>query len=178
MKASVIVGSRTGGITDSQCEALAEVLECAGWECSLIRPSEMDIADCTGCMSCGSGKGCVMDDDMASVLKEFLDSDAVVLASPVRFSSLSSLLKKAMDRFQPLWNSEEVLGRRRRLVLLMNGGSDTPRTEYAEGCVRAFCISMNCEYMGCWLMSATDRNGFSDHAMEIISDEILRALSS
>ena len=177
MKASVIVGSGSGGFTDRQCTALAEALGRSGWECAVHRPAEMDIGDCTGCLRCAGEGRCVMDDDMSLIIRDFLDSDAVIMGSPVRFSSLSSIAKKVMDRFQPLWNTDALKNRRRRLALLMNGGSEHPRTDHAEGCVRAFCISMNCEYVGCWLMSGTDDRGFSDQEMDSISAGIVSALS-
>ena len=178
MKATLIVGSGTGGFTDRQCTALASALERSGWECSVHRPIEMDIGECAGCQRCRTQGTCVMDDDMPLIIDDFLDSDAVVFSSPVRFSNLSSVMKKVMDRFQPYWDTGAILKKRRRLALLMSGGSDRPCTEPAERSVRAFCASMNCEYVGCWLMSDTDNVPFPDQDMDSVSEGIIRALSS
>ena len=55
-----------------------------------------------GCLGCGAcqrnGGSCVQKDDMGNIYEKWLDSDVVVLASPVYFYTWSSQMKAVLDR--------------------------------------------------------------------------------
>ena len=163
MSTLIICGGAPGGLTAGVCGTIRDRL---GGSAPVFYAG--GYGHCTGCGSCASG-GCVLDDGMDEVIDGFLSSDSIVLASPIRFSGPSSMLKTAMDRFQPLWYSHPEQGAR-RLFLLLTAGSDSPRTEYTEGIVRAFCASTGCTYSGCWLIPGTDRDDSTASADAVIND--------
>jgi multimeric flavodoxin WrbA len=83
---------------------LAAALAERGYEVETIDCQKADVIPCTGCSSCGQRTPgeCVVKDDMQEIFRELVASDVLVLATPVRFGSYCSELKKVVDRFQPL----------------------------------------------------------------------------
>ncbi len=65
---------------------------------------EHNISQCRGCFGCwGETPGaCVIEDDMAGLLDQFLESDYAGLATPVYNMYMTGLLKNFTDRFLPL----------------------------------------------------------------------------
>ena len=76
----------------------------AGWGVRTIAVSEMDIAPCRGCFQCWVRTPgiCVIDDAGRAVAEAWMQSDAVVLLTPVTFGGYSAALKKAIDRVIPI----------------------------------------------------------------------------
>jgi multimeric flavodoxin WrbA len=66
---------------------------------NIIKLSDYHIESCRACMDC-RGKGeCVTNDDIQKmIIPELLESDVVVLGSPVYFNNVSSQMKAFMDR--------------------------------------------------------------------------------
>jgi len=66
---------------------------------TIIKLSDYHIESCHACMDC-RGKGmCVNNDDMNKiVIPELLESNVIVLGSPVYFNNVSSQMKAFMDR--------------------------------------------------------------------------------
>ncbi|MBE6048172.1 MAG: flavodoxin family protein [Clostridium sp.] len=84
-----------------QCQA-------AGHEIKFIRADELDIHICTGCISCvvgmcsGRGKGnCVLKDDFHILDEAIMESDAVIVGSPVYEMTPTGNFKVVCDRIGP-----------------------------------------------------------------------------
>lgn len=66
-----------------------------------IRPHELDLNPCRGCLRCNVLKRCsISDDDWPELSSGILESDILVFASPIYFHHLPSPLKKVIDRFR------------------------------------------------------------------------------
>jgi len=83
------------------------VAEELGVDIGMIRLLDLDIKPCTGCVSCvrslmqgGPGK-CVIKDDLHLVEEELMESDGLILGSPVFVLTPHGLLKVMSDRFGP-----------------------------------------------------------------------------
>lgn len=66
---------------------------------------DMDIRRCIGCWGCWvktPGECSIVADDSRVVRRESIDSDLLILASPVIMGFTSALLKCAQDKFIPL----------------------------------------------------------------------------
>lgn len=78
-------------------------LEEADWmiEAWFLRSAE--IAFCRGCFDCWTTTPgeCAADDDGCRIARALVDSDLLVLLTPVAFGGYSSALKKALDRLIP-----------------------------------------------------------------------------
>jgi len=102
MSESIVVLSgspRKGGNTDRLAAAFIAGAESAGKSVTLYRVADMDISGCMGCNHCRSANGvCIQKDDMPPVLDALKKADALVLASPIYYFSVTAQLKLAIDR--------------------------------------------------------------------------------
>ena len=90
----------TDGITTRVRAAMVETLASRRWETETLTLRDMQVADCVGCFGCWvkTPGECLIRDDAQAVTRRWINSDLVVLLSPVTFGGYSSELKKVMDR--------------------------------------------------------------------------------
>jgi len=70
---------------------------------NIFYPAQNIINECIDCKKCFTNIGnCIFEDDMEQYLKEWDKSDLIILASPIYSYSMSSHLKKVLDRIRPL----------------------------------------------------------------------------
>ncbi|MFH1651166.1 MAG: flavodoxin family protein [Chloroflexota bacterium] len=99
MKALGIVGSpRKNGNTDTLMKHTLKAIAAEGLETELVRLADYDIRPCDGCQVCRQGKPCPIDDDLMTVYRKALASDAVIIGAPVYFGSANSLTKAFLER--------------------------------------------------------------------------------
>lgn len=104
MRITVIVGSyRKGGIIDTAVDEILTSAMAEGAAVSKIYLIDKQIEFCTNCRTCmqqaGSKRGeCPIVDEMGSVLDEIERSDAVVLASPMNFGTVTAVMKVFIER--------------------------------------------------------------------------------
>ena len=99
MKAIGIVGSpRKGGNTEILTKHTLKAIAEEGLDTELIRLAGLDIRPCNACMVCKDEERCPIDDDLWPVYIKMKEADAIILASPVYFSSVTALLKGLMER--------------------------------------------------------------------------------
>ena len=112
--------------TDRLAEAFVRGAESAGNKVTLFRAADMKIGGCTGCAHCFEHPGtCVQKDDMTAILEALKTADALVLASPVYFWSVTAQLKLAIDRTYALLRAKTPIN---RAALLLTCGSRTGAT--------------------------------------------------
>lgn len=103
MKITAFNGSPKGeaGNTNIMVSAFLEGAKAAGAEVESIFLNTKKINYCKACSSCiisGQGK-CVIEDDMGDLLEKFLESDVIVLATPLFIDNISGMMKVFIDRF-------------------------------------------------------------------------------
>ena len=100
MKAIGIVGSpRKNGNTEILTEHTLKAIAEEGLDTELIRLAEFDIRPCNACMACtDEEEWCPIDDDLFPIYTKLKEADAIILASPVYYSSVTALLKAFMER--------------------------------------------------------------------------------
>ena len=103
-----IVGSyRKGKTIDGAVSAILEGAKGKGAKTKKIYLLDKHIEFCTNCRHCTQAKAesrrgkCVHNDDMDDVLTEIDNADAVVLGSPVNFSTVTALMKRFIERLIP-----------------------------------------------------------------------------
>ena len=112
MKAIAITGSpRKNGNTEILARHTLKVIEEEGIETELISLAGKDIRPCNACMVCREEETCPIKDDLFPIYEKMKAADAIILASPVYFSSVTALLKALMERagYIGLWKGR--LGR-------------------------------------------------------------------
>jgi multimeric flavodoxin WrbA len=104
MKITAIVGSyRKGGIIDTVVDEILSSAEEFGAEATKIYLTDAHIEFCTNCRTCTGREGkqrgtCPLHDDMAGILDRLEQSDAIVLASPVNFGTVTAVMKRFSER--------------------------------------------------------------------------------
>ena len=100
MKVTAIVTSpRAGGNCDVLTDEAIRGAEENGAEVKKYFVQDLEVNPCQACGGCGDGIDCVYDDDMADILQDILDSDAVIFASPIYFGTINAQAKAVIDRF-------------------------------------------------------------------------------
>lgn len=104
-KVLILSGSpRRGGNSDTLCDQFMKGARDAGNEVEKIFVAGKKIAPCMACYYCRTHEGaCAIKDDMADVLQKIIESDVIVLSSPVYFYSISAQLKAVIDRTVARW---------------------------------------------------------------------------
>ncbi len=103
-KVTAIVGSyRKGGIVDSAVDEILASARETGADVAKIYLIDKQIEFCTNCRSCMQQEGvkrgeCTIVDDMDEILDVLDRSDAIVLASPMNFGTVTAVTKKFIER--------------------------------------------------------------------------------
>jgi multimeric flavodoxin WrbA len=108
MKVTGICGSPRKGNTEWMLRRILDTVAQHGIHTELILLRKSNIEGCNGCLKCEIGgkerKGtCTIKDDMHTINARLLESEALVLGTPVYFEMLSGPLKNFMDRTNPIW---------------------------------------------------------------------------
>jgi len=114
VKAIAIVGSpRKNGNTEILARHTLKAVEEEGLETELIRLAGLDIKPCSGCDVCKHEERCPIDDDLWPIYTKMKEADAIILASPVYFSSATPEIKALMDRtgYFAIWNGRVFEGK-------------------------------------------------------------------
>lgn len=102
MKKSIIIlssTSRRGGNTDLLCDRFMEGAKDAGHDVEKILLRDKNINECLGCGLCYNfHKECPQKDDAALIIDKMVNSDVIVMASPVYFYNICGRLKTMIDR--------------------------------------------------------------------------------
>ena len=132
MNICILNGSpRPQGNTAELLKPFYEELVSGGAQIKQIQLSALKIASCKGCYHCQDVKheyGCVQQDDMQDVAKAIVESDSIVLATPIYTWFCTPELKVVLDRFFGLAkyyrSAEGNLVEGKRLALLTTHGYD------------------------------------------------------
>lgn len=94
---------RDGGITDRLVAAAVAQLAAQSFATEVIQLRDYPINFCLNCRHCMQAAGatpgrCVHDDAMAALVEKIEAADALILASPTNFGSVTALFKRFMER--------------------------------------------------------------------------------
>ena len=142
-KILLVMGSpRKEGNSATLARQLAAGAEATGAEVESFYLHGMNIQPCTACGECRkeTGRDCVIDDDMQTLYPKLRRADAVVIASPIYWFTVSAQTKLFMDRWYALGSSEEeyaALAGKRIGIILTYGDLD-PFVSGAVNALRTF----------------------------------------
>jgi multimeric flavodoxin WrbA len=115
--------------------------------------NDLNFKACQECGGCDETGVCVFNDDMAAIYKKLAEADAVVVASPVYFGSITAQLKAMIDRCHSSWTAKYILKKdifrkkKRKGIFLCVAGKDTEEYfESAKKIIRIFFVTQNIEY--------------------------------
>ncbi len=116
---SVLSSSKPGGDTAKLLETYKNgVIAHRNCEVDEVSLSDINIRPCTECQKCktAENKRCVIQDDMQGLYNKLENIDALVLATPVHWFSMSAQLKCFIDRLYGFENKAVL--KDKKLVLL------------------------------------------------------------
>ena len=95
----------------------------------------MDIQPCDACDVCQDGyEGCIIEDDMQSLYPKLTEADAIVIASPIYWFTISAQTKLCIDRWYALESKAGSTLRGKQLgIVLVYGDTDL----YSSGGINA-----------------------------------------
>ena len=110
MKVLAISGSpRIGGNTDILLDKILEGARSKGAKTEKIILNKLEFCPCQECESMKDDGTCIIEDDMQPLYRKVEEADALILASPIFFGSVSAQTKMMIDRFQCLWRAKYML---------------------------------------------------------------------
>lgn len=137
----IVNGSpRKKGNSATLAQQVAAGAEAAGAQVESIYLHDLDIRACNACDAClkSDEPDCVIDDDMQTVYPKLLKADAIVIASPIYWFTVSAQTKLFMDRcYAFLGPGENPLKDKKFAIVLAYGDSD-PFNSGAVNALRTF----------------------------------------
>ena len=121
-KVMIVVGSpRKKGNSSTLAKQVAAGAKAGGAGVETFYLHEMNIKPCNACDACRkkAGTDCVLKDDMQKLYPKLRSADAIVVASPIYWFTVSAQTKLFMDRWYALGSDEgyELTGKRFGIVL-------------------------------------------------------------
>ena len=89
---------RIGGNTDTLLDRTLEGARSEGANVEKVVLSNLTFSPCQECENLKDDGSCIIEDDMQLLYKKIEEADAVILASPVYFSSATPQMKALIDR--------------------------------------------------------------------------------
>jgi multimeric flavodoxin WrbA len=126
-----LIGKAIEGIRTAHQDATVEV----------VNLNTLKIGPCLACDGCRregrDGKYCVIKDDMAGLYEKVAQADAIVLASPIYWFSITAQMKLFMDRLYGLWLEKTKSLVDKPIAAILVYGDEDP---YISGAVNAIGV--------------------------------------
>lgn len=188
MKYTILMGSpKPEGNTARILDIFMEENRKTGIEQELVSLYDRDIRPCLGCKSCqnaADGLGCVHGDDFPALYDAILDSDLLVLATPIYSWFCTPPMKAMMDRL--IYAGCKYYGAHRqssslrgiRVATLTTCGYPPHKgADLWEEGLRRWCRHGEMEYLGMYCRRDTGKPGdLIDSQVEIEIREFARAM--
>lgn len=127
---------------------------------------DLNISPCISCGYCEKTGECSIKDDMQELYKKFDDSDVIIIASPLYFNTVSSLVKIMIDRCQVFWANKYIIRnpsiytkKKRKGLFICTAGSPYRENQF-DACVPVmdlFFKAINTSYTDNIFVSNTDK---------------------
>jgi multimeric flavodoxin WrbA len=110
MKVLGIMGSpRLKGNTDLLLDEALKGAASGGAVVEKIIPDRLKITPCKEIYACLNDGNCPIKDDMTDIYPKILDADAIIVASPIMFYTVSPQVLALMSRCQAFWSRKYIL---------------------------------------------------------------------
>lgn len=140
---ALIASPRKGGNVDTLTNAMLAVAGEYGAETRKIFLTDKALKPCTQCESCHvrGAAGCAIDDDFPEILAELAKADAIVLSTPVWWSTMHASLKLVIDRCYSLldenWCNFALAGKD---LVLVTSQTQPDLARYGEAMAKEFAV--------------------------------------
>lgn len=155
---------RFNGNTVELLKPFLDELEINKADVKYIILSEKNILPCRGCYTCQNVSdeyGCILQDDVLDIMEEIIDSDCVVLATPIYSWYCTAPMKALLDRLYGLnkfyGSAEGSLWKGKKVAIIATHGYGA---EYGAGPfetgIKRLCEHSSLKYMGMYSVQDVD----------------------
>ena len=143
---------RIGGNTDILLERALEGARDMGARTEKVILNTLEFSPCQECENIRDDGTCMVEDDLQPLYKKIEQSDAIILASPIFFGSLSAQTKMMIDRFQCLWRAKYLLKidilqkKKKGAFISVEGSTKKHFFDNAKSIVENLFATINAEY--------------------------------
>lgn len=168
-----IYGShRRGHNSDMLVDKLLEGIGSNEVALEKIYASSQEIKSCTACEGCYKLGRCVIKDEMQQIYKAIDNADIVIASSPVYFYTVTSDMKKLIDRCQAVWASkyktgDPIISKKHRIGHIICTAGEPEDRSYFDCTVKVFELFYKCintKLIGSLLVSDVDASQVEDRA--------------
>lgn len=148
-KIIIVMGSpRKEGNSSALAKQVAAGAEATGAQVESFYLHGMNIKPCDACDVCreDNASDCVIDDDMQILYPKLRQADAIVIASPIYWFTVSAQTKLLMDRCYALGGPEGNALAGKRVGIILTYADTDPFTSGAVNALRTFQDAFN--YIG------------------------------
>jgi len=136
----ILKGSpRKKGNSSILADQVADGARSAGAEVESFDLHNMDIRPCDACDACqGTDADCIIEDDMQILYPKLRSADAIVVASPIYWFTMSAQTKLCIDRWYALEDPQGNALAGKQIGIVLTYGDTDPFTSGAINAIRAF----------------------------------------
>ena len=136
----ILKGSpREKGNSSVLADQVAAGAQAAGAQVESFFLQNMNIEPCNACDACHeNGEGCILEDDMQGLYPKLSSADAIVIASPVYWFTMSAQTKLCIDRWYALEGPQGNALTGKQIGIVLTYGDTDPFTSGAINAIRAF----------------------------------------
>ena len=116
----------------------AEGAQAAGADVETFSLHTMDIRPCDACDTCQETGVCVLKDDMQMLYPKLREAEAIVIASPVYWFTMSAQTKLFIDRWYALESSQGNALKGKQFGIILTYGDTDPYSSGAINAIRSF----------------------------------------
>ncbi len=145
----IVMGSpRRNGNSASLAGRVADGARSVGGEVESLYLHDMNISSCDACDVCREEieTDCVINDDMRDLYPKLREADALVIASPIYWFTVSAQTKLFMDRCYALGGPQGNALKGKRIGIALAYGDSDPFNSGAVNAIRTFQDAFN--YIG------------------------------
>lgn len=139
-KIIILKGSpRERGNSAVLADQVAEGAKTGGAQVESIYLHSMDIRPCDACDMCHEGhEGCIIEDDMQQLYPKLVEADAIVIASPIYWFTISAQVKLCIDRWYGLETPKGSALAGKKIGIILTYGDSDPYTSGAINAIYTF----------------------------------------
>ena len=170
MKVLGIMGSpRIKGNTDLLLDEALKGAESRGAETEKIIADKLKIGPCREIYACLKDGNCAIRDDMDNLYLKILAADAVIIASPIFFYTVSAQLMPLISRCQALWARKYILKSmnipvKKGVFIAVGATRGVKLFDGPKLTIKYFFQAINAEYKEELLIRGVDKKGeIKDH---------------
>jgi multimeric flavodoxin WrbA len=180
MKVLGLMGSpRIKGNSDLLIDEALKGAESKGAEVEKIVVDKLKIAPCKEYYGCLKDGKCVIHDDMDDLYQKIVDADAIIVASPMFFYTVSAQLMQLISRCQAIWARKYVLKNldipvKKGVFIAVGATKGEKLFDGPKLTIKYFFQAINADYTEELLIRGVDKRGeIKDHPTALADARVI-----